>query len=110
MQENSGAHESRRLTDFVQRKRRTLTLPAHEKLRGVCRWNNLLGVRPEKMKKRFIVTLNIPVAVEVEANNDNGEVVITSVMSVALPSVGDINDSCTIDNLDAIDEAFEGAG
>ena len=58
------------------------------------------------MKKIFRVTLNLPVTIEVYGNNDHGEVEITDVRDVSLPSVSDVHDSCTGDNLAAIDEAF----
>lgn len=59
------------------------------------------------MKKRFTVILNIPVYVDVIGDDSSGEVDIINVCNVGIPSISDINDALTDDDLRAIDEAFE---
>lgn len=63
------------------------------------------------MRKRFTVCLVMPVTVDVaaEQKGEDGEVNVTDVFNVTLPSLSDIRDSSSDDNLDAIDEAFEDA-
>lgn len=61
------------------------------------------------MKKRFVITMRIPVTMTVEAHEIGGEVVITDVVDVLLPSLSDINDSLDDDSISAIEEAFDSA-
>lgn len=58
------------------------------------------------MKKQFDVTLVIPVTITVEADDGEGEIVISEVVGIQLPSLSDISDSMDDTNLAALDEAF----
>ncbi len=61
------------------------------------------------MKKRLVITMRIPVTMTVEADEIGGDVVITDVIDVLLPSKADIDDSLDDDSISAIEEAFDSA-
>ena len=61
------------------------------------------------MKREITVCLNMPVTLTCLAEQRHGEVHILSVLHCSDPTVADINDASTDDNLFEIDTAWEAA-
>ena len=61
------------------------------------------------MKREITVCLMLPVTLTCIAERKNGDVVIVRVLRSIDPTVADINDSSTDDNLEEIDNAWEAA-
>jgi hypothetical protein len=61
------------------------------------------------MKREITVCLMLPETLTCVAEQKNGEVRIVRVLRSIDPTVADINDASTEDNLDEIDNAWEAA-